>query len=145
MKTKVFLDTNVLIDVLAGSRKYSPSSRVIFELIKRGQIEAVLTTQSVLDASYAIRHSFDHEAFSALVNWCCNHINMDSIDTFDLRWACRRSSDDFEDDAQYSHALESGCDIIVTGDKEFISRYSQTGIQPEFFTPDEFVNSIREA
>jgi predicted nucleic acid-binding protein len=144
MKTKVFLDTNVLVDVLAGSRKYSQSSRVIFELIKRGQIEAFISTQSVLDTSYALRREPLGKEFLSFVEWICSHINVGGINSFNLLQACRNYSGDFEDDALYSWAVDSGCDLIISGDKDFIARYSGVEESPEFLPPDEFVNSLKE-
>lgn len=144
MKTKVFLDTNVLVDVLAGSRKYSQSSRIILELVKRGQLEAVITTQSVLDASYALRREPLGKEFLSFVEWICSHVNIVGINSFNLLWACRNYAGDFEDDVLYSCAVDNGCDFIISGDKDFIARYSGAGNSPELLTPDEFVNSLRE-
>lgn len=54
-KYRVFLDTNVLLDVLCTpDRPSAASSRLIFEAIRTGIFEGFLTTQSILDAFYIL-------------------------------------------------------------------------------------------
>ena len=54
---KVFLDTNVLIDVLSATNRPSTeySSR-IFQEIRNFKLEGVISVQSVVDAAYVFRN-----------------------------------------------------------------------------------------
>ena len=53
---KVFLDTNVLIDVLSvAERPATEYSIRIFQEIRNFKLEGVITVQSVVDAAYAFR------------------------------------------------------------------------------------------
>ena len=54
MKLKVFFDTNVILDVLLGDRPNSSASNFLFEVVKEGLMEGVVTTQSLLDAAYIV-------------------------------------------------------------------------------------------
>lgn len=54
MKLKVFFDTNVILDVLLGDRPNSSASNILFEVVKEGLMEGVVTTQSLLDAAYIV-------------------------------------------------------------------------------------------
>ena len=141
MKIKVFLDTNTLMDILAP-RKSSEASALIFEAVKRGYIEAVLSTQSIIDASYALRKEQDKNNFYRLVNWCCNHINMTYIDAFHLQDAISSQSGDYEDDAQYACALDNTCDYFITNDKKLIARYSEVQQALIPCTPEAFVAKL---
>lgn len=143
MKVKAFLDTNVLIDVLTGVRASSEASSLIFEAVKRGYIEAVLSTQSIIDASYAIRKEQYEEAFFKTVIWACDHINIASIDTFNLLAAVKSRSGDFEDDAQYDCALANYCDFFVTSDKKLLARHGNSHPKLTLCTPAEFFERLK--
>ena len=143
MKVKAFLDTNVLIDVLTGVRVSSEASSLIFEAVKRGYIEAVLSTQSIIDASYAIRKEVDQDAFFKMVTWACDHINIASIDTFNLLAAVKSHSGDYEDDAQYDCALANYCDFFVTSDKKLLARHGNSHPKLTLCTPEEFVARLK--
>ncbi|MBO7647613.1 MAG: PIN domain-containing protein [Bacteroidales bacterium] len=145
MKIKVYLDTNVLIDVLAGNRKYSLSSQRVFEAIRQGYIEAFLSTQSIIDASYAMRRDYDKDAFCRMVEWSRNHINISYIDSFNLGEALRFNSGDYEDDAQYACALANYCDVLITGDKKLKEHHANTNPHLIICTPDEFVARLQSA
>ena len=103
MKPKVLIDTNVLMDVLLGTRPSSPASRFIFDCIQSGQLEGLIVTQSIVDASYALSKYGEGalQAFRESVLSFYNYINEDYISSFDIEYACRQSSVDFEDDASW--------------------------------------------
>ena len=48
----LFLDTNVLLDVLLKSRPSHMCSVTLLTFIKRGLVKAVISTQSIVDASF---------------------------------------------------------------------------------------------
>ena len=144
MKVKVFIDTNVFIDVLTGVRPSSEASCLVFEAVKRGYIEAFLSTQSIIDASYAIRKELDQDTFFKSVLWACDNINITSIDTFNVISAAQTRSGDYEDDAQYACALANYCDFFITNDKKLISRHGASHPKLGFCTPEGFVERLKE-
>ena len=141
MKIKAFLDTNVILDLFLEGRKSTPASNAIFQAVFDGKIEAVITTQSLLDAYYIYCDAQNGEwnLFLNLVNRILNYVNVDAIQTFDLRWAGQHFSGDFEDDAQLSRALDTCCDVYVTNDKKFRARHSVGHEFLQFMSPDEFL------
>lgn len=139
MKIKVYLDTNVLLDVLQGGRPQTHYSQIIFQAIWDGQIEAVLSTQSIIDASYLVQKAGMQSAFFNTITQCCNHVNIGEIDTFNIISACKNYSGDFEDDAQVALALDSFCDAFVTSDKKLLSGQTDQSGHLHFMTPEQFV------
>lgn len=144
-KFKVFLDTNVLLDVLSVPQRASAdASRIVVQAVFSGIVEGVLTTQSILDAAYILSRtsdSFDREGFGRCVLTLMNYFYVDSIHIFDIRDAIKDSDGDFEDDAQFAHAQAEGCDAIITSDREFRRRKGASGIL--FFSPEEFVERLQ--
>lgn len=49
---KLFLDTNVLLDILMDSRPSHLESAMILGLGEKGVAQIVITTQSIVDAAY---------------------------------------------------------------------------------------------
>lgn len=139
MKIKAFLDTNVLMDILQKGRPSSECSSVILQAVYDNRIEAVITSQSIIDASYLAFKAGGGPLFlETLKKWIYN-INTDQIDTFDILWAIRHYSGDFEDDAQVSRALETYCDVFITGDKGLRNKYKGKYDHLLFMSPEEFV------
>lgn len=142
MKSKVFLDTNVLMDVLLGNRPSSEASGIIFRAIKEGRMEGVITTQSLVDAANCLEKKglFFQDSFLKLFNF----LNVETLGTFDLRHACIHGRGDFEDDAQYAKADEVSCDFFVTNDRRFRQRYETEEGSIRFYTPEEMVREMVE-
>lgn len=138
---KVFLDTNVLLDLLsAAERPSSEASRMIFQAIRSGYLEGVLTTQSIVDANYILSRlgqGFSAEAFSRAVLSLLNFVNISSLDSFDIHAALLHPSGDFEDDVQFAHAEAEGCDVFVTSDQGLLNRTSEIGMI--ILPPTQFV------
>lgn len=144
MKTKVFLDTNVLVDFLLGRGPSYEAVCSIFQAARNGLLEAVVTTQSIIDACYIIRKN-DLEGFDRFRN-CISKmsgfINIDCIDASELMSAFSRYTGDFEDDAQFAHADSAFCDIVITSDREFAKRCGG-GTCIRFMTPLVFMANAK--
>lgn len=52
MKIKIFLDTNILMDVLMEDRPLTAVSNKVFQTVLSNKTEGVLVAQSFVDASY---------------------------------------------------------------------------------------------
>ena len=144
-KFKAFLDTNVLIDVLCAPRRPSAeASAAIFQAIRSGYLEGVITTQSILDAAYILSrtaHPYNPELFGRSILSIMNYVNVDSIHFLDVRDAILHPGGDLEDDAQFVHAEAEGCDAVITSDRQFRLQKETSGVP--FFTPDEFLARLR--
>lgn len=145
LKFKALLDTNVLLDVLCTPKRPSAdASALIFQAIRSGYLEGVITTQSILDAAYILSRTagrFDREAFGQCILSITNYVNTNAIHLFDIRDAILRSNGDLEDDTLFAHADAEGCDAIITSDREFRRRKESSGLP--IFTPEAFVARLR--
>ena len=66
---RVYIDTNVLLDVMKESRENHVDSATVLKLAKQGYINATVSTQSILDAYYvfSISEKQPLEEFKAFV------------------------------------------------------------------------------
>lgn len=143
MKIKAFLDTNVLLDVIIGNRSSSPASIQIIDAVKKNLIETAVSTQSILDTAYSLRGQVQQGEFYRFAEWLINYTNVDYISTLDIKNAIRENSGDFEDDAQVARALDTSCDVFITGDKKLRKYYEGRYEHLRFMSPEEFVSKMR--
>lgn len=138
MKTKVFLDTNILLDLMISGRD-SDSSIAIFRDVKDHLLEAQISTQSILDASYCARRAgVPFETFRLIIQDLLRDVNLGAIDSFDISWAFDNPSGDFEDDAQISSAINGTCYYFITHDKSQIGR--KLPVPMKIVSPEDFVS-----
>lgn len=142
MMVKAFLDTNVLMDVLQKGRPSSYSSQMIFQAVWDRKIEAVLTTQSIVDSSYLAQKAGLQKVFFDMVNKCCDYINIEQLNSFDIRFACRNYTGDFEDDSLFYRAIDCNCDVFVTSDKKLRETYQGKHKNLRIMSPEEFVSNM---
>ena len=138
MRTKVFLDTNILVD-LATDRQGTMASQVVLSMVKRQALEAQVTTQSIIDTVYiAHRQGAAYEKVESLINEIRQYVNIGYIDSFSIKWALEHHSGVFEDAAQYEAAYSSSCDYYLTRDKGILSRTENANVM-KAITPEDFM------
>jgi predicted nucleic acid-binding protein len=139
---KVFLDTNILLDVLNESRPSWADSTTIIEKVKARLFEAVATTQSIVDSYYiAPKSGASRAVIDNFIFWLSDNVNIRPVTVFDVKEAIRSGHPDFEDAVQVACAEAEGCDVFVTGDRSLLSQDWNTSML--IITPEEFVNRMR--
>lgn len=136
---RVYLDTNILVDVLQESRENNMDSTTILQVAKAGYISAVISTQSILDTCYV---SVDVSKtplneFKAALNEILAVAEVVSISERDVRSAILSSNEDFEDASQIECAVSSGCDCIISSDRKMKKDSTM-----KVYTPSEFCNML---
>jgi predicted nucleic acid-binding protein len=138
---KAFIDTNILLDYLVSGRPLQKDAIRIFEGARRNYYNLVLTTQSIIDAAYVSKKSGAELAdISNFFDWLTLHINMEAIDSFDIREALKSEDPDFEDASQFAHAESSRCDFFITSDKKLLEKKSDNGMT--VLSPTDFVSRM---
>lgn len=136
---KLFLDTNVLLDLLLESRPNHLASATILSIVKRGAATAVLTTQSIIDASYVYsqREKLSPDRFIEAIEEIMEMVEIESISEKNIKSAMDSPFSDFEDAAQIACSEMAGCDIIITSDHKF-REYSFAPV----YTPKSFCEEV---
>ena len=138
---RIFLDTNVLLDLLAHERPAAAQSLTAVQVIKRCRFEPYVTTQSIIDARYTARRFHkSKEDIDTFTDWLLNNVNVRHIDCFSLRLALQGGHPDFEDSAQLACAEEEECDVFLTSDEGILAR----SVSPMLvMTPAQFIDRMR--
>ena len=123
---KVYLDANILLDYLVGSRfKHEESDRVIeycfarhFEIMTSCDI---VTTIYYIDAKLGKQRALENIIKMNMFVKIINFSNKEVAQTCQLM---KEDEDyvDLEDTLQYILAQKEKCDVIVSNDKGFVSK-----------------------
>ncbi|MBQ6199120.1 MAG: PIN domain-containing protein [Bacteroidales bacterium] len=136
---KVFIDTNVLLDMLLEERPGNGVAKTLFGAAKAGIFDGYITTQSIIDAHFtASKNGLSFNAFKSAIQFLRSFIRILAIDELDLLWAIGNPTGDFEDDAQYGSAYNGVCDFFITRDNALF-KLNSPFCPMTVMTPSEFV------
>ena len=137
--TKVFLDTNILIDYLSRREGFFEPAALVFQLGKRDKCQLLVSSLSfatasfILQAHYKLSQGEVVEMFAQIVKMC--HIT--TIDSQTVNESIISPFNDFEDAMQYFSALRESAHYIITRN---IRDYAGSAIQ--VFEPLDFLKSF---
>jgi predicted nucleic acid-binding protein len=113
MKT-VFVDTNVILDVLLQNEGFWRDSLKIIRFAELGEIRACVSASSITDIFYVIRKKLPISAARSAIENLLDLFEIISVDETDLRGALTLPIDDMEDALQAWCAEKTGADMLVT-------------------------------
>ena len=125
---KIFLDANILIDILDDKRPTSSESAKVFEILIRGVEEFTLFTSCDLLTTvyYFTRKPLGQELALTKIkklNQIIKVIEFGNVEVNEAIELIERNEKytDLEDTIQYVMARKEKCDYIITNDKSFAS------------------------
>jgi predicted nucleic acid-binding protein len=137
MKTKLFLDTNVMLDLLGERAPFYDSIAKIATLADKGQVTIVVSALSYATVSYFLTKYENSEKAKGKLRKFKIISKISSLDELIIEKGLNSNFSDFEDSLQYYCALKSDCKIILTRNgKDF--KASQIPIM----TAEEYLTSI---
>jgi len=119
---KVYLDTNILIDILLDRDLEHISINKITPFLKQSQV--YMSTLSVHITYYILKikpNTSMHKKSMALIN----RINLVPLSKEIINLSLNNFSIDFEDTLQYYSALDQNCDYILTRDKKNFNKIKE--------------------
>ena len=131
---KLFLDTNVIIDVLTRREPFFLASANILELGVTEHYFLFATAISFINGLYVSRKSLGTDKAIQHIKTLRQIVNIASTGERELDLALNMEGKDLEDNLQYQAALAASCDCIITRNKK---DFPQDGLLP-LFTPSEF-------
>lgn len=113
---KIFVDTNVFLDIVLKRGDYD-DSLAIFKAVKNRVYEGVLSDISLVNIAY-LSHKVDVDIRSYL-SAIEQNFSVQGANNAIMQDALLLVNDDIEDNMQYYIALYGECDCIVSNDKGF--------------------------
>lgn len=135
---RLFLDTNIMIDLL-GERKpfYSPIAKIA-TLAEKGDLVMVVSPVSYATVNYLLSKAESEKIAREKLRKFKIISEVCTISESTIEKSLNSSIKDFEDALQYFNAIESNCNIIITRNtKDF-----KQSLLP-VMSAEEFLKSLR--
>ncbi len=114
MIKKVFIDSDVILDVATGRVPFVENSKTSLSLIERGFALGVMSSNSVTNIYYVLRKLSTNEKSRYFLNTIIKYISIVTVDHENIIRALESKFYDFEDGVQNYCALKNQCDLILT-------------------------------
>lgn len=138
MKEKLFLDTNVVIDLLGEREPFYESAAKISTLADKGKIQIFVSALTYSTTYYLLARFEDKEIVKEKIRKFKVIAETSDLTDKIVDKGLASKFLDFEDSLQYYCALTMDCKIIITRNgKDF--KESDIPV----LTPDEYLNSIK--
>ena len=130
---KVFLDTNIMVDLIADRKPFSKYSIEIFKKAEERKITLFTSSHSIATTHYLLKKYLAEKILRDVLNNLLDYVTVIAVDTDVLKKGLRSKHRDFEDSIQILCASKiDKIDCIVTRNtKDF--RNSEILV----LTPDE--------
>lgn len=135
---KVFIDTNIILDVILERKSYMLASSNVLAMQIWGQINLYGTALTFLNALYICRKSIGKEQAISKLKELFKHIKISPLGQDEYNKALLLSEKDIEDNFQYISAVSAGCDVLVTRNTK---DFPKNGIIP-VLEPQDFLDSL---
>ncbi len=130
----VFIDTNVIIDVLDRRDKFFEASSNVLSLGAENKITLYATALTMANCIYILRKPLGYENALACVNALKEYIHISPLTQTEFDQAFSELSPDAEDMLQYYSAKAAECEIVITRNGK---HFPSTGLP--ILTPTEFL------
>lgn len=111
---KVFLDANVILDVVLNRTDFIEASSKVLQLGLEGTCELCASDITFTTVSYYARKNRTTEQLYEVLRSLRDFIDIAPSGRIAIDWALRQKTKDFEDSVQYYTALRSGAEYIVS-------------------------------
>lgn len=135
--TKVFVDTDVCIDLLSGRKPFNKTAEILFSLADNGKIKIYVSSLSFANIDYVLRSQYSTMHSRQIIGKFKTIVSVLAVDSKTIDLAVVSDFNDFEDAIQYSCAIENNLTTIITRN---IKDYKKATIK--IVTPDAFISIL---
>lgn len=134
---KVFLDTNILVDLIADRKPFSKFAIEIFQLAEEKNLDIYTSSHSIATTHYLLKKYIDEKALRSVLYQLFDFLHVVSVDESILKKGLLSNHKDFEDSIQIfcASTIDNLTCIITRNIKDF--KKSEIPV----LSPDEFILS----
>ncbi|MGN6368177.1 MAG: type II toxin-antitoxin system VapC family toxin [Phycisphaerae bacterium] len=133
MILKLFVDTNVLLDVLAERESFYEASAAIWTLCEEGAVKGYISAISYNNVYYVARKLSDKKTALRMLSWLRDVFSVVALDEQIVSQAMDAGFTDFEDAIQYYSAVRCRADYLITRDASHFPKAGFPVVRPEEF------------
>jgi len=140
--TKIFLDTNVILDLYIPGREGKTAAQSLLDLKESAgdDIRLYISFLSVANIAYVLRKHFGKERLKELTRELLHFCDVLSMSDYSIFDALESPCPDFEDALQISCAEMKECDFLLTSNL----RHFQGNTWMTVLTPVQFLEKLQE-
>ena len=133
-KLKLFLDTNILIDLLADRKPFSNSAYSIFKDARLNKWKLFTSSNAIITTYYILRKHLDAKDANIAIEPILKRLDIHDLTKKELNLALKSKTIDFEDACQIECANKIGnVNYILTRDKKGFKFSAIDVLNPEEF------------
>lgn len=135
---KAFIDTNVIIDLIADRKPFSKFAIEIFKNSEEKKVKLYTSSHSIATTHYLLKKYIDEKELRNILYNLLDYIQVIPVDIDTIKKGLKSKHKDFEDAIQIisAYSIEKMDCIVTRNIKDF--RDSEIPV----FPPDEFVKKI---
>lgn len=130
---RVFVDTNVVLDVLCNRQPFAGPAKALFVKIEAGEVEASLSATTFTTIFYLARKQLGTDAAREAAANLLRLFEICPVDRNVLETALHGPFKDLEDGVQDATAATAAISIIITRNARDFSCSERTILDPESF------------
>ena len=138
---RVFLDTNILMDLFVGNQRpnYASSVRILNAAEMIPELVGVVSVQSITDLSYSLAKygSENRRIVFDRIRYLLSFLELVTISPDNARAALANNPEDFEDEEQLLCAADQECSWFITGEKRLLDLGERSGVR--IISPESFL------
>ena len=115
---KLFIDTNIVLDLLQNREPWVHDTIVLFQLAKDKEVELVVSDLTFVNVVYIAGKNTDKKKLKEILVSLKKFVSITSADNTCIEQALSGDFIDFEDAVQYFAAKRENVDYIITRDKD---------------------------
>jgi predicted nucleic acid-binding protein len=131
--TKIFVDTDVCIDLLSGRKPFNKTAEILFSQADNKKIKIYVSSISFSNIDYVLRSQYSSTHSRQVIGKFKTLVNVLAVDSKTIDLAIASDFQDFEDAIQYSCAIENNLTILITRNIKDYKKASITVLTPETF------------
>lgn len=140
MSPKVFLDTNILMDLLLQRHGYEDSAQIL-QAGEDGRLDLYCSILTMANLAFILRKTVTPAVLDASMMQIQSLVTVLPMDNDQLTEALRMHGKDFEDILQAVCARKAGCDVIIThNSKDYHITGGKAMSLPPVMSPAEFLD-----
>lgn len=132
---RVFLDTNVLLDILLKRDPFYVAAAKIWMKAESQEMQGLVSLQSLGTIFYLVRKRADADTARQAVGTICRVLQVADSPGQAGRMALQSHMSDFEDALQYAIAVLAEADCVVTRNPSDFPKHGKVPV----LTPEEFL------
>ena len=117
MTFKIFVDSDIILDVLSCREPFYDSAVILFSLIEKGKLEGYTSPIVFSNVHYVLRKRVSRQIAMESLKYLKSLIQILPIDKRAIELALDSEFDDFEDAIQYFCAEQNDIKYLITRNK----------------------------